>query len=1016
MVFAVCERVVVTQDIPKVKVLSGQSISMESRGADSSLRLTFLVSAANYPLMFYFLRYFRGGSSHRVTGTLNVSAYSFDNSNKAFASVRVGVNQVSPIREVDADGRLVGAELADGCVAVNDDSFPTSKEYRKCRFIVMKYVWDNWSNDKLVDGKKDSLREAFSDNLEDLYEDLVDLDLIPNRFNPISVQEVTVKRLKKNNSSSRTARKVAVRVPNPAVRTSDMLSPHLILTELANDEIRFNDRLFSIPPSPPLNQQETANNNEDTNMLLRMSPATSEGSTASNREQMRQFMNRFRGQENSLMSFPQSQREQIIKFQQFIFQRPDGACSVCLKKLYPEERRYRTIDNLDSLNCHRRNFTPLTKVERRSTKYMVCLEHLREMETKFPIYIYPGDVLQETKSLNYRERCAISPIKLMTQITRKSNSKKGVIGHYEVSGAIGVKHNFEFAEMAYVSTLGLYYRRGDPQIINKRKVTAAYEALKNVHPLLRRYELAPLMRSLEKMAQVGLISDWHYSMATPNEENTSKDESHGGIAKATVYGETLKGYTRQSCDDFSDNIAAATGTEYPWEDPVLFANHFRRKWNYFFEKHVLGHFARQIGGIKDYSWVLETQDRGSPHFHVCLWTVKSVEELIPLNLVSCRLYPGEFSNDPLMHRLVLKHQIHRCQESYCKLHITGKCRFGYPKDAAPRTEFVEDFCIYERTVADMNVNAYNPYLLACWRANMDIQYNKGEAAVRYLAKYMAKNESDAVFEIINKGSSGNYRIRNEKTTKEHFKSRIVGAVEAIYDIMGWHKHQTSRGVTFIQTNLPGDERRLIKPNIKEIDRNDHKIFTRTHVEKYEQRTGGRDLNISQFYCFYRELTPSPEGDRSNGGLFQRDFYPEPLPLYIFSERTRYGLRKKQAFWRTFPQSEVNGEKYYYQQIVLNKVIFGSTFIIEKGSFPLWRDYFEFLVSLGPANGGISVNRSYNINNLADISDFERGIEVTQSELSVMYSNANDSQKSIFNRVNIELINNSVTFVSGAAGT
>ncbi|CEP13553.1 hypothetical protein [Parasitella parasitica] len=109
--------------------------------------------------------------------------------------------------------------------------------------------------------------------------------------------------------------------------------------------------------------------------------------------------------------------------------------------------------------------------------------------------------------------------------------------------------------------------------------------------------------------------------------------------------------------------------------------------------------------------------------------------------------------------------------------------------------------------------------------------------------------------------------------------------------MGWHNHQTSRGVTFIQTNLPGDERRLIKPNIKEIDRNDHRIFTRTHVEKYEQRTGGRDLNISQFYCFYRELIPSPKGDRSNGGLFQRDFYPEPLPLYIFSDRTRYGLRK-----------------------------------------------------------------------------------------------------------------------------
>lgn len=132
----------------------------------------------------------------------------------------------------------------------------------------------------------------------------------------------------------------------------------------------------------------------------------------------------------------------------------------------------------------------------------------------------------------------------------------------------------------------------------------------------------------------------------------------------------------------------------------------------------------------------------------------------------------------------------------------------------------------------MKVNSYNPYLLGVWRANMDIQYNKGEAAVRYLAKYMAKNEAEAVFEIVNKGSSGNYKIKNEKTSKEHFKNRIVGAVEAVYDIMGWHKHQTSRSVIFIQTNLPGDDRRLIRSDIKDIDPNSNKIFTRTHVGKF----------------------------------------------------------------------------------------------------------------------------------------------------------------------------------------
>lgn len=132
----------------------------------------------------------------------------------------------------------------------------------------------------------------------------------------------------------------------------------------------------------------------------------------------------------------------------------------------------------------------------------------------------------------------------------------------------------------------------------------------------------------------------------------------------------------------------------------------------------------------------------------------------------------------------------------------------------------------------MKVNGYNPYLLAVWRANMDIQYNKGEAAVRYLAKYMAKNETEAVFEIVNKGTSGSYKIKNEKTDKEHFKNRIVGAVEAVYDIMGWHKHRSSRVVNFIQTSLPGDERRLLKRDIKEINPGSNKIFTRTHVGEF----------------------------------------------------------------------------------------------------------------------------------------------------------------------------------------
>ena len=208
---------------------------------------------------------------------------------------------------------------------------------------------------------------------------------------------------------------------------------------------------------------------------------------------------------------------------------------------------------------------------------------------------------------------------------------------------------------------------------------------------------------------------------------------------------------------------------------------------------------------------------------------------------------------------------------YCKLAENKKCRFGYPKQPAPRTEFVEDTCIYERGVQDMNMNNYNPFLLATWRANMDIQYNKGEAAVRYLAKYMAKNEAEAIVEVSNRGS-GYFRMQ-EKKGKEHFQNRIVGAIEAVYDVMGWHKHQSSRSVMFLKTALPSDDRRLLKPDIKDIRPDSGEIFSRTHVgkekskkrrhsifketyisflEKYEKRNGAEMLTMPQFFCFYRE--------------------------------------------------------------------------------------------------------------------------------------------------------------------
>lgn len=57
----------------------------------------------------------------------------------------------------------------------------------------------------------------------------------------------------------------------------------------------------------------------------------------------------------------------------------------------------------------------------------------------------------------------------MIQITRKSTLLNGRIGYYEVSGAVNLKHNYEFAEMAYGGTLGLFYQRGNSANIKNKE-------------------------------------------------------------------------------------------------------------------------------------------------------------------------------------------------------------------------------------------------------------------------------------------------------------------------------------------------------------------------------------------------------------------------------------------------------------------------------------------------------------------------------------------------------------------
>lgn len=361
-------------------------------------------------------------------------------------------------------------------------------------------------------------------------------------------------------------------------------------------------------------------------------------------------------------------------------------------------------------------------------------------------------------------------------MTRKGRLGGGRIGHYEVKGSVFTTHNFEFAEMAYGGTLGLFFQKRDHDIgIDKDKVRAAYTALQTTHPLLSRYDLEALRNNLvnyhltHNKEHIGsrvitfennMIMPFetphaesvghdivdlvvgtttkkeairyghpsllaltfpylyttctgHYSMCGPKEALADLGEHQGGVSRASLERMTLAEYAKSrllmrdrrfgrdpsflffmmdaieknnisgadlrmantknlsqpkkrdfvtrnadgslsykksetsivpptirtsyaynrkrhldvkaifqnlgepqlfltfTCEDTADVMRLATGSDRPWEDPVLFALHFKRKWVEFFEKYLLKKWGTKIGGINDYCWVMEIQDRGN---------------------------------------------------------------------------------------------------------------------------------------------------------------------------------------------------------------------------------------------------------------------------------------------------------------------------------------------------------------------------------------------------------------------
>ncbi|CEP11587.1 hypothetical protein [Parasitella parasitica] len=201
---------------------------------------------------------------------------------------------------------------------------------------------------------------------------------------------------------------------------------------------------------------------------------------------------------------------------------------------------------------------------------------------------------------------------------------------------------------------------------------------------------------------------------------------------------------------------------------------------------------------------------------------------------------------------------------------------------------------------------------------MDIQYNNGPQAVHYLAKHLAKYDYEA-------------------NIMTHYKTRIVGAVEAVHDFMEWHKHKNSRNVLFLNIGLINFDSRRVRDDIDALPENSENIFSKTPVEVYEARTDARNITMPQFFCFY---------------------------------------------------SEMSGDSFYCQQIFAKLAIFATTFFEDKGRFMTWKNYYEHLINIPVDQGGIKPRGKSSVSSVDDLYGPDRGNDVTRQELEIEHNSAN----------------------------
>ncbi|XP_062606605.1 uncharacterized protein LOC134268370 [Saccostrea cucullata] len=287
------------------------------------------------------------------------------------------------------------------------------------------------------------------------------------------------------------------------------------------------------------------------------------------------------------------------------------------------------------------------------------------------------------------------------------------------------------------------------------------------------------------------------------------------------------------------------------------------------------------------------------------------------------------------------------EEIFSNIHLTQDLYEIAHKILSTKTSTV-----LRRNPDEMWTNQYNPCLLRCWDANMDIQYVLDPfSCIVYIISYISKSEREmgmllkqTQIEAIEGNLSARQTMRSIGSA--YLNQREVSAQEAVYRVCNLRMKESSRKVVFVPVGE--NPTRLSKPLAQmrkkqrsecneddlEGDDDDDEIWMTNIVERYENRP---DLHLfdkmclAEFCSSYRVLAKSqiPKGENES-------VYELKHGKGFIQKRTR----GKPAVIRYPRFNPENAPEKYYQSVLQLFLPYVTQDQLKPPGFELYQAFFE----------------------------------------------------------------------------